>query len=66
MTEHVKAFAGYDLGDGESIIDFAILDTKKMKHEFSVNFSGLSSKLCMRFFLRHFRETVCVSHIEVT
>ena len=27
---------------------------------------GLSSKLCMRFFLRHFRETVCVSHIEVT
>ena len=28
--------------------------------------SGLSSKLCMRFFLRHFRETVCVSHIEVT
>ena len=28
--------------------------------------SGLSSKLCMRFFLGHFRETVCVSHIEVT
>ena len=27
---------------------------------------GLSSKLCMRFFLCHFRETVCVSHIEVT
>lgn len=42
MTEHVKAFAGYDLGDGESIIDFAILDTKKMKHEFSVDFSSLT------------------------
>ena len=26
---------------------------------------GVSSKLCIRFFLRHFRKTRCVSHIEV-
>ena len=26
---------------------------------------GVSSKLCMRFYLRHFRKTRCVSHIEV-
>ena len=40
-------------------------EVKTLLEKYGASKLGLSSKLCMRFFLGHFRKTVRVSHIEV-